>query len=381
MKRIIFLQNIPAPYRIDMFNKLETIIKEQKNNRLFFSVYFMSLTEQGRFWNIDEKNIEFDCYIDNGFYKKIGRIYHFHFNPVLLYKIITSDNSIEIVLGGSWNDFNVLILCFLKKLKLIRNKLHIWSEANYMTIGAFNDNIFKKMLRKFVFYSIDGEIFIPGQIARTTFDRWEIFNKEFSFLPNLINSSYYCISEEEEKVRYLNNTPVLLIVASLNEDIKGILNFMKSIGVERLKSIILKIAGEGPDRIAVTNYIKQNDLDSYVILLGHLIKDEILEEYKKANIFVLPSFSDSNPLSVIEALHMKLPLLISERCGNAIEGLIEKNNGFAFDPYNPESIVSAFDNIMICKTEWQQMGKNSYKNALNLFNPDKELTNLINFLL
>jgi glycosyltransferase involved in cell wall biosynthesis len=247
-----------------------------------------------------------------------------------------------------------------------------------MTNGASNDNILKKMIRQFVFHSIDGKIYIPGKIARETFDRWKIFNKQFHYFPNLINSSYYFISEEEEGKRYQNQKPVLLIVASLNEHIKGILNFIKSIEVEKLQSVVLKIAGEGPDRMTIVDYIKQNGIEDSVILSGHLTQDEILKEYKKANIFVLPSFSDSNPLSVIEAMHMKLPLLISERCGNSLEALIEKNNGFAFDPYDPQSIRTAFDNILMCKAEWQQMGKNSYKNALNIFNPDDVLINLIN---
>jgi glycosyltransferase involved in cell wall biosynthesis len=377
VKKIIFLQNIPAPYRIDMFNKLETIIKEQNNNRIFLSIYFMRLTEKGKYWNIDLKNLKFDYYIDTGFYKQWDRFYHFHFNPKLLYKILMSNNNTEIVLGGSWNDFNVLILCLLKRIKLIKNKLHIWSEANYMTIGASNDNVLKKIIRKFVFYSIDGKIFIPGKIARETFNRWKIFNKNFCILPNLINSPYYCISEEEEKSRYLNKMPVLLIVASLNEHIKGILNFIQSIGTDRLKSVTLRIAGEGPDRITIMNYLKQNDLEHSVILLGHLTQNEILTEYKKANIFVLPSFSDSNPLSVIEALHMKLPLLISERCGNSFEALYEKNNGFTFDPYNPQSIVSTFDKIIDCKNEWKQMGENSYKNALLFFHLENALINVV----
>jgi glycosyltransferase involved in cell wall biosynthesis len=378
MRRIIFLQNIVAPYRVDMFNKLETIIKKQKNH-LSFSVYFMRLTEKRRCWNVDLESLKFDYYIDKGIYRNIGLTYHFHFNPKLLHKIL-NNNKTEIVLGGSWNNFNVLILCFFKRIKLLKNKIHIWSEANYMTNGASNDNILKKMIRQFVFYSIDGKIFIPGKIAKETFDRWEIFNKDFCFFPNLINSSYYLISEEEEKIRYLNKIPVLLIVASLNEYIKGVLNFIKSVGIENLKSVVLKIAGEGSDRKLIEDYIKQNDLEDNIILLGHLTQNEILEEYKKANIFVLPSFSDSNPLSVIEAIHMKLPLLISERCGNSLEALIEKNNGFTFDPYNPQSIRTAFDNTIMCKTKWQQMGLNSYKNALNIFNPDNALIDLVNSL-
>jgi glycosyltransferase involved in cell wall biosynthesis len=76
---------------------------------------------------------------------------------------------------------------------------------------------------------------------------------------------------------------------------------------------------------------------------------------------------------------MKLPLLISERCGNHCEALIEEYNGFSFDPYSPKSIEAAFDKIITNKAKWQQMGESSYKNALDCFNPDNVLADMIDF--
>ncbi|GHU19293.1 hypothetical protein FACS1894163_12040 [Spirochaetia bacterium] len=367
---ITFLTNIPAPYRIDFYNELESMIRS-KNKNLSFSVYFMSLTETGRYWHINHDMFKFNYYIDNGFYKEIKKTYHFHFNPNLIFRIIKSRDTI--ILGGSWNDFNVVLLCLLKRIKLLKNKLHIWSEANYMSIGASHDNFFKKIFRRFIFNTIDGCFLIPGKIAEMTFDLWNVRNKKFIFLPNLINSPYYIISEEEEKRRYNFNLPKMLIVASLCESIKGIYNFIKSIGIVNLKKIELRIAGEGPDKDIIQKYIYENNLESNIILLGHLIQEEILKEYKETNVFILPSFTDQNPLSIIEAIHMKLPILISERCGNRYETLSEGDNGFKFDPYKPDSISDAFNKLLLSKKRWQQMGEKSLELANTNFNLQNKL--------
>mgnify|MGYP000332812808 CR=1 FL=1 len=42
-------------------------------------------------------------------------------------------------------DFDVLIICLLKRFAIIDSKLSFWSEANYLTLGSRKDNLFKKI--------------------------------------------------------------------------------------------------------------------------------------------------------------------------------------------------------------------------------------------
>jgi glycosyltransferase involved in cell wall biosynthesis len=336
----------------------------------------MRLSEDGRYWKFNLNDLSFDYYIDNGFYKKLSNTYHFHFNPEIIKKIIKSDA--EIILGGSWNDINVMLLCLLKRAGLLKNKMHIWSEANYMTIGASHDNFIKYSIRQFVFNAVDGNFIIPGKISELTFERWGIKNKNFIYFPNLINNEYYSISSEEDDERYNAVIPKMLIVASLNEPIKGVFNFIKSIGILNLKKIALSIAGDGPDKEQIIKYINENNLKNNICLLGHLSQDDILSEYKKANIFILPSFSDPSPLSIVEALYMRLPLLISNRCGNHYEALIEGENGFSFDPYDSDSITDAFNRLLSRREIWKQMGEKSFIIADTKFKPTVTLSNFLN---
>ena len=150
MKTYIFIQNIIAPYRVSFFNDLFT-------KGFNFKVFYMRESEIGRSWRIDLKKLNYPHFIDTkGFYfflKKIG--FHFHFNPFLICRLLKEKES-ELILGGSWNDINVITLCVLKRLGITKKRFHIWSEANMNTLGARKDSLIKRTIRNFVFNTIDG---------------------------------------------------------------------------------------------------------------------------------------------------------------------------------------------------------------------------------
>ena len=92
--------------------------------------------------------------------------------------------------------------------------------------------------------------------------------------------------------------------------------------------------------------------------------------YNEVDGFILPSFSDPSPLSVIEALHMHLPLLISSHCGNHFEAIKVGENGFIFDPDNPEDIKTKFELFMERSSDWLKMGDISAKIYEETFKTD-----------
>lgn len=371
MKKYIFFTNIPTPYRNSFYNELY-------KNGFNFEVYYMRSIEADRNWRIDQGEIKHPFYIDHGFYKMVGR-FHLHFNPHLIIKLLKAEEA-ELILGGSWNDLNVLLLVFLKRIGLLKSQLHFWSEANYLTIGAINDNIFKIALRKFVFYSSNGALIIPGKMAEITFEKWGIKDKTFIQLPNIIEEEKFRISEEEIGLRYENNIPIFLMPVRLSEKNKGIINLFNSIGDENIHKGLFLIAGDGPDKEAIQTFIHSHRIEENIKLLGFCDTEKMVSLYKRANVFVLPSFSDSSPLALVEALIMKLPLLVSERCGNHFEAVVEGNNGYLFNPLDPKSIKMAFESLMLRANEWRSMGEISGDLYLETFNRQVVIENFMRTL-
>lgn len=89
--------------------------------------------------------------------------------------------------------------------------------------------------------------------------------------------------------------------------------------------------------------------------------ETVVGYYSNSDCFILPSYSDPSPLSIVEACCCGLPLLISCRCGNHYETLIEGENGFSFDPDNTKQIKSAYESLLTCRQNWVEMGRKSYQ--------------------
>jgi glycosyltransferase involved in cell wall biosynthesis len=315
----------------------------------------MRATEADRDWKIDQAEMKHPFYIDKGFYRSRGR-FHFHFNPLLIAKILKAKPA-DIIIGGAWNDIDVVLLVVLKRLGVLRSRLHFWSEANYLTIGARNDNIFKHLVRSFVFNTADGSQIRSGKMTEMTFEKWKIPVKHYVDLPNTIEEDKFEISDEEIELRYRNQSSVFVLPTRLDERIKGIINFFKSIGDENIRRGLFLVAGDGPDKEAMQQFIAAHKLESNIKLLGFCRTEKMVEFYKQANVFVLPSFSDASPLSLIEALKMKLPLLVSDRCGNHFEAVVSGSNGYLFDPAEADSVKNAFESLISRADDWRQMGE------------------------
>jgi glycosyltransferase involved in cell wall biosynthesis len=348
--KYIFVQNILTPYRISLFDELHAA-------GFNFEVYYMRHTEADRHWSIDPATLRHPFFLDRGFYRMVGR-FHVHINPRLIAKLARAGDA-ELILGGSWNDLNVMFLVLLKRLGLLRPQIHFWSEANYLTIGASRDNWFKRALRKFVFHGSDGAIVIPGAMSEITFGKWGIRNRNFVRLPNTIEEEKFEVSSVDLAERDRSALPMFLITARLVEKLKGLQNFFESITDEGVLRARFVIAGDGPDRATLERFVSDRGLGDHITLLGHCNTPEVVKLYRKADAFLLPSFSDQSPLTLVEALKMRLPVLVSSRCGNHFEAVRDGVNGFLFDPFDPAATRQAYERFMSRRADWAAMGEQS----------------------
>jgi glycosyltransferase involved in cell wall biosynthesis len=74
---------------------------------------------------------------------------------------------------------------------------------------------------------------------------------------------------------------------------------------------------------------------------------------------------------------MKLPLLISERCGNHFEAVIEGKNGYIIDPYSPLSIKEGFERILNEEDQWEEMGNVSSQIYDQYFSKNKVIETFV----
>jgi glycosyltransferase involved in cell wall biosynthesis len=365
---ILFITDIPAPYRVEMYNTLaESLLKME--------VWYFQKESKTRPWKFDAAGLKHKFWVASGLYFLLGR-YNLFVNPHLVMRLLLKQPK-HIILAAGWNDFDVICIVVLKRLGLLRGRIGFWSEANYLTLGAQKDNLLKFWIRRFVYNTCDGFQLISGEMTRRTLALWKVRESKEIMFPNTIQEAVHTTGLMTRRKEVTSPMPTILIVARLTEKLKGIINFLEALSDDQLKHIKLLLAGDGEDRKKIEDLIESRELQDHVKLLGNLSETEMAEVYSKADAFCLPSFSDASPLSVIEALQWGLPLFISERCGNHFEAVVSGVNGLTFDPMKANDIRISFNEFILMKSNWVQMGKNSNKIFKDVFSKNTVLTNFI----
>lgn len=117
---------------------------------------------------------------------------------------------------------------------------------------------------------------------------------------------------------------------------KGILNLLNAL--KNIDSGNLLIAGDGPERENIEQYIKENNLENRVQLLGHLNQDEIRRYIQESKFVVVPSIWYENcPYSILETMEIGKPI-IGSRIGGIPELIKENENGFLYNYYDIDAL-------------------------------------------
>jgi glycosyltransferase involved in cell wall biosynthesis len=92
---------------------------------------------------------------------------------------------------------------------------------------------------------------------------------------------------------------------------KGPLLLLQAVAQLRSEGIAvaLTIIGDGPERADLESFIQQHDLTSIVMLTGALNHDETLKQVAGADLFVLASFAEGIPVSLMEAMALGVPCI------------------------------------------------------------------------
>jgi len=105
-------------------------------------------------------------------------------------------------------------------------------------------------------------------------------------------------------------------------------------------SFKLVIVGEGGERKHLEKLIRENNLQSQIILTGALTKQELVAYYTASDIFVLNSSHDTFPNVILEAMAYSLPVIASN-VGGVPEMVEDGVSGLLFSSGNKGEIKKA----------------------------------------
>lgn len=149
----------------------------------------------------------------------------------------------------------------------------------------------------------------------------------------------------------------------LSEMLDG-LSLVKQQRPELFNNWMVRIAGW--DQQGHIEYLKSKSFDlglnDFVSFIGPVLGEEKKAELKKADAFILPSFSEGLPMSVLEAWSYRLPVLMTPQC-NLPNGF--QSNAAIQITTEPQNIADGLIQLFEMKEESREtIGENGYNLVL-----------------
>lgn len=188
----------------------------------------------------------------------------------------------------------------------------------------------------------------------------EISNSKVFVIPNGIDLKFI----ESIKAFKTFERPSVFYLGNLIE-LKGVDTLIRAISIvkKEVEDVKLFIAGRGKSEPNLRKLVREMDLDQSVEFLGFL-GEEKFSYMKSIDVFVLPSYWESFPLVLLEAMACGKPVIATNVSGNPF-AIRNGVNGFLFNPGDINKLADKLITLLQDEKLSNKMGDAGKKRAMD----------------
>ena len=176
-----------------------------------------------------------------------------------------------------------------------------------------------------------------------------------------INDDYL---REREKLLHDNSKEIHILVSGRLIYRKGIELLLDSVNhIETSRPYIVDIYGEGDQKQFLKNKVRAYKLENRVFFHGNIPFAEMQEQYKKADVYCLPSLRETTGTAVFEAMANKLPIIALNQ--NGVKDIVQNDCGILVNVCSKEQVMvdlaTALRTLVENDSMRQAMGENAFR--------------------
>jgi len=196
--------------------------------------------------------------------------------------------------------YEKILLALICRLYFVPCVLFVRS-GHFMT--EYNSSRFRKLILKKCLL-IPNMLGAQGQNWKYFYEQIGLRSQRIKVVHNWITPGR-SIAKHEKKIV---GTPIFIFVGWLVKE-KGVEELIGAIeGSEKLRDSVVMLAGGGTLKSSIEEKVRQKDLQN-VRLLGWMSPSELDELYRQCHVFVLPSYAEGFPNSLLEAISQGLAVI------------------------------------------------------------------------
>ncbi|WP_261291007.1 glycosyltransferase family 4 protein [Paraclostridium sordellii] len=341
---MLFITNIPSPYRVDFFSELSKGID--------LTVWFENEKVNYRQWKseIENKNFKYKFlnFKDNKLLK----------NMLNLISSFKKEKYDLYIVGGYATPIGILSIIYLK---ITGKKFILNADGGFIKEESKKNYLIKKFFISSADYWISSGSNCNIYLEHYGAEKAKIFEYPFASIAYSKEDLQPISKIEEQKLKktYNLNDIVILSVGSFIYR-KGLDILIKAFEIVKLNSPELKISlvliGGGELKKDYLNYISSKSIED-VTIIDFLDKDELIKFYKLSDLFILPTREDIWGLVVNEAMEFGLPIISSDKAGAAYD--LIRDNGEIFKSEDYKGLAKSIENIILDKDKIKKYSKSS----------------------
>lgn len=327
-KRMLWVTNMPAPYRLPIFDSLAKVYD--------LEVCFLLGQENWRNWNLDEspRTWKFRFLKSKSFFfREFELILNFGFR-------IRNLQNYDVIVLGSWE--NLVYFSLMARAKKIKK----------IVVGIYESHSKSQKFRSGVISSIRARFFRGmtfsisfGPASTYALEAMGLKKEAILELYNLVDNDWFRDNAKHPDVVFQAGHTFVCV---------GRLIELKNIGAAIHAFAIIadvfdkfQIVGEGKLVQELKALVQNLGLESQVEFLGHLPQEKLVHVYAGAQTLVLPSLKEVWGLVVNEALACGLHAVVSDQAG--VSGAIKTHRGVYISSTDIKSLSAA---MLASKNDW-----------------------------
>lgn len=269
-----------------------------------------------------------------------------------IFKILKKEKGSFLVIHG-WNYFTHVLTIIIGKI--LGHKICIRGDNPY------NQEILKGkkllilkriLLGKFLFRFIDYFLYV-GKQNKEFYLYYGVSENKLIFTPHAVDNDrfraeYEKYKDKKPELRKELGLPIdkkIILMTGKYIEVKRPLDLLKAYNLLNDERTALVFLGDGKLRKEMEHYINREDLKN-VYFTGFKNQSEISKYYSAADIFVLPSESETWGLVVNEAMNFGLPVILSDNIGCAKDLVVEGENGFIYETGNNTELTEKLELLL-----------------------------------